>query len=90
LLNDITGAIIREMNTAAKLLDSMRLNSNDWVMAKLLTVAKQHGVEVRSTGGSHYVFSHPSVKDSLSVPSRRPIKAIYIKRFVLFIDQILE
>lgn len=88
--NDITGTIIKPMNAALKLLMAMRQNPNDWAMAKLLTVAKQHGCEVRSTGGSHHVFSHPSVKDSLSVPARRPIKAIYIKRFVALIDQIQE
>lgn len=68
--------------------NAMRQNPNDWAMAKLLTVAKQHGMEVRSTGGSHHVFSHSSVKDPLSVPAHRPIKAIYIKRFVALIDQI--
>ena len=36
------------------------------------------------------VFSHPSVKDPLSVRAHRPIKAIYIKRFVALIDQIQE
>jgi hypothetical protein len=78
------------MNTAAKLLSSMRQNPNDWTLPKLLTVAKQHGLEVRSNGGSHHVFSHPSVKDPLSVPAHRPIKAIYIRRFVALIEQIQD
>ena len=78
------------MNTATKLLNAMRQNPNDWVMAKLLSVAGQYGLEVRSTGGSHHVFSHWAVKDPLSVPAHRPIKAIYIKRFVALIDQIQE
>ena len=56
LQNDITGAIIATMNTATKLLTAMRQNPNDWAMAKLLTVARQYGMEVRSTGGSHHVF----------------------------------
>ena len=59
-------------------------------MSKVLNVAKQHGMEVRSTGGSHHVFSHPTVKDPLSIPAHRPIKAIYIKRLVALIDQIQE
>ncbi len=59
-------------------------------MAKLLTVARQYDIEVRSSGGSHHIFSHPSVKDTLSVPAHRPIKAIYIKRFLALIDQIQE
>ena len=78
------------MNTAAKLITAMRHNPNDWSMPKLLTVAKQFGMEVRSTGGSHHIFSHPSVRDPLSVPAHRPIKAIYIKRFIALIDQIQE
>ena len=90
LQDDIADAIIRSMNTATKLLNAMRQNPNDWAMAKLLTVAKQHGLEVRSPGGSHHVFSHPSVKDPISVPAHRPIKAIYIKRFIALIDQIQE
>lgn len=81
---------MQAVSTATKLLDAMRQNPNDWAMAKLLIVAKQHGLEVRSTGGSHHVFSHPSVKAPLSVPARRPIKVIYIKRFVALIDEIPE
>jgi hypothetical protein len=90
MYNDIAGDIIRYMNTATKLLAAMRQNPNDWAMAKLLTVAKQYGLEVRSAGESHNVFSHPQVKDPLSVPAHRPIKPIYIKRFVALIDQIQE
>lgn len=88
--NDIAGAIIATMNTAAKLITAMRQNPNDWSMPKLLTLAKQFGMEVRSTGGSHHIFSHPSLRDPLSVPAHRPIKAIYIKRFIALIDQIQE
>lgn len=84
------GSIMTTMNTATKLLNAMRQNPGDWTMPKLLTVARQHGMDVRSTGGSHHVFSHPSLKDSLSVPAHRPIKAVYIRRFVALIDQIQE
>ena len=61
--NDIAGTVIKTVNTATKLLSAMRQNPNDWAMAKRLTVAKQYGLEVRSTGGSHHVFSQPTVKD---------------------------
>ena len=78
------------MGLGRKIVDAMRHNPRDWVMAKLLTVATEFGLEVRSTGGSHHVFSHPSVTHSLSVPARRPIKAVYIKRFVALVDHIQE
>jgi len=87
---DIPSDITLTMSTATKLLAAMRLNPHDWTMANLLTVAKRYGMEIRSTGGSHHVFSHPSVNDMLSVPAHRPIKAIYIRRFVAVIDQIRE
>ena len=76
------------MNTATKMLAAMRQNPSDWTMAQLLTIAQRHGMEVRSTGGSHHVFSHSGVRDSLTVPARRPIEAVYIKRFLALIDQI--
>ena len=76
------------MNTATKLLAAMRQNPTDWTMPQLLTLAKRHGIEVRSTGGSHHVFYHPMVQDSLTIPARRPIKAIYIKHLLALIDQI--
>ena len=87
---DIASDTIRSMGSGDKIVNAMRNNPRDWAMAKLLTVASHYGLEVRSTGGSHHVFSHPSVMNSLSVPARRPIKAIYIKRFIALIDQIQE
>ena len=87
---DIASDTIRSMGSGDKIVNAMRNNPRDWAMAKLLSVASHYGLEVRSTGGSHHVFSHPSVMNSLSVPARRPIKAIYIKRFIALIDQIQE
>ena len=87
---DIANDTIRLMGSGDKIVNAMRNNPRDWAMAKLLTVASHYGLEVRSTGGSHHVFSHPSVMNSLSVPARRPIKAIFIKRFIALIDQIQE
>lgn len=78
------------MNTATKLLDAMRNNPLDWRMEQLLTVARQCGMEVRSHGGSHHVFSHPDLTETFSVPAHKPIKPLYIKRFCSLIDQLKE
>jgi predicted RNA binding protein YcfA (HicA-like mRNA interferase family) len=79
------------MNTALKLRQAMRRNpAGDWNMAELLTLARRHGLSVRSTGGSHHVFSHAQLTDTLTVPARRPIKAIYIKQFLLLLDALQE
>ena len=71
-----------------KTLDAMRANPRDWRIAQLEAVAKRYGVNVRKPGGSHVVFEHPSVVQALSVPARRPIKPIYVQRFVRMIDMV--
>ncbi len=78
------------MRTAAKLLQAMRNNPRDRTIDQLLTVAHRYGVEVRNHGGSHHVFSHPAVSEALSIPAHRPIKPIYVRRFITLLDQIKE
>ena len=71
-----------------KTLASMRANPRDWRIASLEAVAVAAGVNVRKPGGSHVVFEHPDLQEALSVPARRPIKPIYVQRFVHFIDAV--
>jgi predicted RNA binding protein YcfA (HicA-like mRNA interferase family) len=71
-----------------KTLASMRTNPRDWRIASLESVAAACGVNVRKSGGSHVVFEHPDMEEALSVPARRPIKPIYVQRFVRFIDAV--
>ena len=73
------------MNTAAKLLLAMRLNPLDWQLAQLQTVARQNAVDWRHEKSSHCVFIRADGK-TLPVPARRPIKPIYVKKFVDLID----
>lgn len=79
------------MNTTLKLLTAMRRSpAGDWQMSDLLSLAKRFGLDVRSTGGSHHVFSHARTGITLTVPARRPIKAIYIRQFVVLLDELEE
>lgn len=71
-----------------KILAAMRENPRDWRIDSLESVAAAFGVNVRKSGGSHVVFEHPDVAEALSVPARRPIKPIYVQRFVRFIDSV--
>lgn len=36
------------------------------------------GFEERAPAGSHYTYSHPAVRDILTVPRHRPIKPVYV------------
>ena len=71
-----------------KTLAAMRANPRDWRIASLESVAAATGVNVRKPSGSHVIFEHPTVQEALTVPARRPIKPIYIQRFVRFIDNV--
>jgi len=73
------------MNAAAKLLASMRRNVLDWQIADLQTVARQHQLDWRHQKSSHCVFIRRDGR-TLSVPAHRPIKPIYIRKFIDLID----
>ena len=53
--------------------------------AQLQTVARQNGIDWRHEGTSHCVFVRNDGK-TLSVPARRPIKPIYVKKFLELIE----
>ena len=73
-------------------LDRMRRNpASDWTIADVEAVCREHGVRCSppTGGGSHYKVSHPTQRDILTVPSRRPVKPVYIRKLVRFIDQVI-
>lgn len=76
------------MSKAEKLLAKMRSNPRDWRMEELETVANRFGVDVRKTGGSHFVFMHPNSELAITVPFKRPIKAVYVTQFLALLDDI--
>ncbi|MFC7409214.1 hypothetical protein [Hydrogenophaga atypica] len=73
------------MNAAAKLLASMRRSQLDWQIGDLQTVARQNGIDWRHQKSSHCVFIRDDGR-TLSVPAHRPIKPIYVRKFVELID----
>jgi hypothetical protein len=73
------------MNAAAKLLVSMRRSPLDWQIGALQTVARQHNIDCRHQKSSHCVFIREDGR-TLSVPAHRPIKPIYVRKFVELID----
>ncbi|MFN9450312.1 MAG: type II toxin-antitoxin system HicA family toxin [Rubrivivax sp.] len=73
------------MNTAAKLVAAMRRNPRDWQISDLQTVARQHGVDWRHQKSSHCVFIREDGR-TLPVPAHRPIKPIYVRKFIELLD----
>jgi len=62
----------------------MQNNPHDWRIESLKTVADAYHIEWRQRGTSHVVFVRPDGR-TLPVPARRPIKPIYIRKFVDFV-----
>lgn len=80
------------MARAEKRLEDMRSNPKaDWTIADVRVVCDGHGVELRPPrGGSHYKVTHMSQRDILTIPTDRPIKPVYIRRLVEFIDAVKD
>ena len=74
------------MSRIEKLLNKMRSNPQDWQIDILKKLARRFNIEWRQPGTSHVTFRHPNGA-KITVPAHRPIKPIYIKKFIRFIDE---
>lgn len=74
------------MSKADRLLEQMRANPRDWRIDSLKTVARSRAVIWRQQGTSHVVFVHPGGR-TLPVPAQRPIKPVYVRKFVAFVEE---
>jgi hypothetical protein len=73
-----------------KRLQGMRNNpQGDWTIKDIEAVCRSVGVEYDPPNkGTHAKVSHPSQREILTIPFNRPIKPIYIKKFVKFVDAV--
>lgn len=76
---------------AAKLLEAMRANPRDWRIGDVQRLCAGSGIACTAPRkGSHYKVSHPTMAEILTIPAQRPIKPIYIRELVGFVDQVRE
>ena len=73
------------VSNAAKLIAKMRRNARDWRIEDLKVIADNLGIDHDQHGTSHVVFRHAKA-GRLSVPAHRPIKPVYVRKFVALID----
>jgi hypothetical protein len=78
------------MSKADKLLDAMRHNpAGDWTIADIQRVCSQHGWQcLPPSGGSHWKVTVPGSNRILTVPAKRPIKPIYIRKLIAMVDEV--
>lgn len=64
---------------------------DDWRIEQIVAEAERAGVLVRiPSGGSHYTFASPYLSKIETVPHKRPIKPVYVRRLCRFIADHLE
>jgi hypothetical protein len=69
----------------------MRRNpAGDWTIGDVEAVCREHGVmcEAARGGGSHYKVGHPLMPEKLTIRFKRPIKPVYIRKLVAFIEAV--
>jgi hypothetical protein len=74
--------------SAKKILERMQNNSKaDWKISDFEKVCAYVGIscDPPSGGGSHYKVTSKHLEGILTVPSNRPIKAVYVRKFVSYI-----
>jgi hypothetical protein len=71
----------------------MRRNpAGDWAIGDIQAVCREFGINCVPPrgGGSHYKISYFSRQEILTVPFRRPIKPVYIRKLVRFVEAVRD
>ena len=73
---------------ASDLLERMRRNpAGDWRIRDVEALCREYGLLFRpGQGTSHCHAKHPSAREILTIPACRPIKPIYIRKLVRYIE----
>lgn len=86
LTYDIAPPYHSNMGKFEKTVAKMRNNPHDWDIDTLKNLAGRFDIEWRQPGTGHVTFRHPNGA-KLTVPAHKPIKPIYIKKFIRLIDK---
>jgi hypothetical protein len=77
---------------AADLLERMRANPQaDWTIADIVRVCRVCGLTITAPRrGSHYKVRDSKSGTTLTIPARRPIRAVYLRALVALADRFRE
>jgi hypothetical protein len=73
---------------ADKLFQRMCVNPEDWRIEGLQVVADRHEIEFSERTAGLVVFRHPRA-GVLTVPRERPVKPLYVRRFVSLVQKVM-
>ena len=73
------------------LLEQMRANPRDWRMDDVVRACQIAGATCTPPRkGSHYKVKHERATEILTIPAHRPVKPVYIRALIRFIDALRE
>ena len=75
------------MSKKDKLLLSMKNNPKNIDFQQLKKLLENHGYIALNTGGSHWVFRKANC-ESITIPLKKPIKIIYVKKVLKIIGEL--
>ncbi|TFF19929.1 type II toxin-antitoxin system HicA family toxin [Jiella endophytica] len=73
----------------SKTLERMRLNPKaDWQISDVLKACREVGAKCGTPpgGGSHYYVKMPGKRDRLTVPAHKPIRDVYIRKLIRYLE----
>lgn len=73
----------------SKVLARMRQNPRNWRIEDLQSLADSLKITWDHDATSHVVFKSPTGAH-LSIPAARPLKPIYIRKFLALVDQVMK
>ena len=73
------------------LLERMRSQPRDWRIGDIERLCRAFDIACTPPRtGSHYKVKHGAVPLILTIPAHRPIKPVYIRELVRFVDSVRE
>ena len=77
----------------SKRLVAMRANpKGNWQAVDVKALCDEFGIlcEPPRGGGSHFKIGHAAIQHKLTIPFKRPIKPVYIRLLVAFVDELIR
>jgi hypothetical protein len=62
----------------------------NWTIADVEALCREFGISCAppTGGGSHYKVAHPRMREKLTIPFKRPIKPVYIRKLLAFVEAV--
>ncbi len=76
------------MSRRQKRLDRIRNSRKDVSFSELCRILNDHGFDIRSGKGSHYVAIHPATGVTITIVRRSPVRQVYVEKALEAIDAV--